>query len=552
MRRLQAIFLAAVLSLVAVPLSAGSDVDSLLINVTLRDDGSATVTETWQIDVSDDISEWYLVADNMGRMTIEDLQVRDETGDEYVNEGEWDINRSRSRKAGRCGLVTKPNGYEICWGVGSSGPHIYTVSYLLTGLVKGHEDMDGFNHMFVARDLGSSPRTVILTIRRPGLELTTDNTKVWAFGFRGEIHVEDGAVIARSTEPFVRQSALIAMVGFSKGMFHPTLIEDRTFDEVRRQAMEGSDYHEPEKDKSDLWFSIMIGLGVVLAVYGSLMVIVKTTKRRRELLGGRMKNVQWFRDTPVGGDLKRSANILCCFSGNTMQERERLIAAYITRLFYRGAFEVIPQPGKAKPVMRIKNLEISEESGTDSALETELYSYIKEAAGEDGILQKNELKRWANSHGMELYQWGRKAFPDGITIWTIQPEETRQVFGLRKYLKDFTLIKDRGVVEVKLWNSYLIFATLYGIADQVMKDFRKVCPEYFNLSSAAELFEDDTTSLMIWSMINMTSRNFNTAAVAYQASLSDNSGSSWSGGGGMSSWGGGGGFSGGGSGGGGR
>ena len=552
MRRLQAIFLAAVLSLVAVPLRAGSDVDSLLINVTLRDDGSATVTETWQIDVSDDISEWYLVEDNMGRMTIKDLQVRDETGHEYVNEGEWDINRSRSRKAGRCGLVTKPNGYEICWGVGSSGPHIYTVSYLLTGLVKGHEDMDGFNQMFVARDLGSSPRTVILTIRRPGLEFTTDNTKVWAFGFRGEIHVEDGAVVARSTEPFVRQSALIAMVGFSKGMFHPTLIEDRTFDEVRRQAMEGSDYRESEKDKSDLWFSIMIGLGVVLAVYGSLMVIVKTTKRRRELLGGRMKNVQWFRDAPVGGDLKRSANILCCFSGNTMQERERLIAAYFTRLFYRGAFEVIPQPGKTKPVMRIKDLEISEESGTDTALETELYSYIKEAAGEDGILQKNELKRWANSHGMELYKWGRKAFPDGITIWTIQPEETRQVFGLRKYLKDFTLIKDRGVVEVKLWNNYMIFATLYGIADQVMKDFRKVCPEYFNLSSAAELFEDDTTSLMIWSMINMTSRNFNTAAVAYQASLSDNSGSSWSGGGGMSSWGGGGGFSGGGSGGGGR
>lgn len=552
MRRLQALFLAAVLSLVAVPLCAGSDVDSLRINVELRDDGAALVTETWRINVSDDISEWYLVADNMGRMTIEDLRVCDETGNEYVNEGEWNVNRSRVRKAGRCGLVTKSDGYEICWGVGSSGWHTYTVRYLLTGLVKGHEDLDGFNHMFVARDLGSSPQSIVLTIRKPGLEFTTENTKVWAFGFHGEIHVEDGVVVARTTEPFTRRSALIAMVGFEKGLFHPALAESRTFDEVRQTAMEGSDYREPDKD-GDFWIGLLVGLGVVLSVFVSVKVIVKTVKRKRELLGGGMRNVAWFRDAPLGGDLKKSSNILLAFSGNTMLERQNLIAAYITRLFYRGAFEIVPQPGKSKPLMKIRDLEVddSTDSRSDAGLESRLYSFIKEAAGEDGILQKNELQRWANRHGEALYDWGLDAW-NGVTIWTMKPEDARQVFGLRRYLKDFTMIKDRGVVEVKLWNNYLIFASLYGIADQLMKDFRKVCPEYFTLSSAARLLDDDVTTFMIWNMINMTSRDFNTAASTYEASRSNDSGSGWSGGGGMASWGGGGGFSGGGSGGGGR
>lgn len=552
MRRLQALFLAAVLSLVAVPLCAGSDVDSLRINVELRDDGAALVTETWRINVSDDISEWYLVADNMGRMTIEDLRVSDETGNEYVNEGEWNVNRSRARKAGRCGLVTKSDGYEICWGVGSSGWHTYTVRYLLTGLVKGHEDLDGFNHMFVARDLGSSPQSIVLTIRKPGLEFTTENTKVWAFGFHGEIHVEDGVVVARTTEPFTRRSALIAMVGFEKGLFHPALAESRTFDEVRQTAMEGSDYREPDKD-GDFWIGLLVGLGVVLSVFVSVKVIVKTVKRKRELLGGGMRNVAWFRDAPLGGDLKKSSNILLAFSGNTMLERQNLIAAYITRLFYRGAFEIVPQPGKSKPLMKIRDLEVddSTDSRSDAGLESRLYSFIKEAAGEDGILQKNELQRWANRHGEALYDWGLDAW-NGVTIWTMKPEDARQVFGLRRYLKDFTMIKDRGVVEVKLWNNYLIFASLYGIADQLMKDFRKVCPEYFTLSSAARLLDDDVTTFMIWNMINMTSRDFNTAASTYEASRSNDSGSGWSGGGGMASWGGGGGFSGGGSGGGGR
>lgn len=552
MRRLQALFLAAVLSLVAVPLCAGSDVDSLRINVELLDDGAALVTETWRINVSDDISEWYLVADNMGRMTIEDLRVCDETGNEYVNEGEWNVNRSRVRKAGRCGLVTKSDGYEICWGVGNSGWHTYTVRYLLTGLVKGHEDLDGFNHMFVARDLGSSPQSIVLTIRKPGLEFTTENTKVWAFGFHGEIHVEDGVVVARTTEPFTRRSALIAMVGFEKGLFHPALAESRTFDEVRQTAMEGSDYREPDKD-GDFWIGLLVGLGVVLSVFVSVKVIVKTVKRKRELLGGGMRNVAWFRDAPLAGDLKKSSNILLAFSGNTMLERQNLIAAYITRLFYRGAFEIVPQPGKSKPLMKIRELEVddSTDSRSDAGLESRLYSFIKEAAGEDGILQKNELQRWANRHGEALYDWGLDAW-NGVTIWTMKPDEARQVFGLRRYLKDFTMIKDRGVVEVKLWNNYLIFASLYGIADQLMKDFRKVCPEYFTLSSAARLLDDDVTTFMIWNMINMTSRDFNTAASTYEASRSNDSGSGWSGGGGMASCGGGGGFSGGGSGGGGR
>ncbi len=557
MRRLQAFFLAAVLSFVAVPPCAGSDVDSLRINVELRDDGAAVVTEVWRINVSGDISEWYLVADNMGRMTISGLQVHDETGNEYVNEGEWDVDRNRARKAGRCGLVTKSDGYEICWGVGSTGRHTYTVRYLLTGLVKGHEDMDGFNHMFVTHGLESSPQSIILTIRKPGQEFSTADTKVWAFGFRGEIHVEDGAVVARTAEPFTANSALIAMVGFEKGLFNPALTEETTFEEVREKAMEGSDYSALAEDDFDdtffKWSGVLLFGGFAAAIVAGINHLVKKCRRKRVLLGGDPRHVAWFSDAPLNGDLKKSSNILRAFSGNTMRERQNLIAAYITRLFYHGAFEIIPQQGKSKPMMRIRDLKIDDaaDSRSDAGLETRLYSFIKEAAGKDGILQRNELQRWADRHGEELYDWGQDVW-NGVTIWTMKPEEARQVFGLRRYLKDFTMIKDRGVVEVKLWNNYLIFASLYGIADKVMKDFRKVCPEYFTLSSAAELLDDDMTMLVVWNMINMTSRNFNTAASTYEASRSDDSGSSWSGGGGMSSWGGGGGFSGGGFGGGGR
>ena len=106
--------------------------------------------------------------------------------------------------------------------------------------------------------------------------------------------------------------------------------------------------------------------------------------------------------------------------------------------------------------------------------------------------------------------------------------------------------KDRGAVEVTLWNNYLIFASLYGIADQVYKDFKKVCPEYFTLSQTVEQLQQ-VTPTVFWNTIGDSSRYFNNSAANYAARRASSAGGTrWSGGGGMTSFGGGGGFSGGG------
>ncbi|MEG0873130.1 MAG: DUF2207 domain-containing protein [Clostridia bacterium] len=45
--------------------------------------------------------------------------------------------------------------------------------------------------------------------------------------------------------------------------------------------------------------------------------------------------------------------------------------------------------------------------------------------------------------------------------------------GLKKYLKDYSKIKDRYPIEIHLWDRYLVFATLFGIADKVAKEFKE-------------------------------------------------------------------------------
>ena len=127
----------------------------------------------------------------------------------------------------------------------------------------------------------------------------------------------------------------------------------------------------------------------------------------------------------------------------------------------------------------------------------------------------------------------------GITHYKDRLEEVRQVFGLKKFLKEFTLLDERGVKEVALWKDYMIYATLFGIADQVISDMKKINPEYFNMDQVANQMADNMTLPMIRStLLNSTSR-----AVANKAAREARA----SGRGGHSSWGGGGGgFSGGG------
>ena len=68
----------------------------------------------------------------------------------------------------------------------------------------------------------------------------------------------------------------------------------------------------------------------------------------------------------------------------------------------------------------------------------------------------------------------------------------RQVYGFRKFLKDFTLMNERNMTEVKLWKDYMVWATLFGNAEQVIKDMKAINPEFFHMDVLAEQMVDDS------------------------------------------------------------
>lgn len=82
------------------------DIDETVV---IRADGSATVTQVWNVSVVSG-TEFYLPFDNLGPMDITDLSVI-ENGVTFESDGDrWDTDRSLEQKRGRCGIVRKSGG----------------------------------------------------------------------------------------------------------------------------------------------------------------------------------------------------------------------------------------------------------------------------------------------------------------------------------------------------------------------------------------------------------------------------------------------------------
>ena len=59
----------------------------------------------------------------------------------------------------------------------------------------------------------------------------------------------------------------------------------------------------------------------------------------------------------------------------------------------------------------------------------------------------------------------------------ISVDEAEKWAGVKKYMEEFSLIKDREVPELVLWEKYLVFATVFGVAEKVIKQLKVVYPE---------------------------------------------------------------------------
>ena len=203
--------------------------------------GDARITETRQMTIDSKGTECYIGLSDMKPSNVKDLTVSDETGLQYENIGAWKVSSSRSKKAGRCGIIKKSNGgYELCWGLGNEGQRTYITSYTITGLVRGFPDADAIRHVFLDESVKPKPEHAKVTIMGADTTMvfTPDTCGIWGFRFNGDLRFENGTIVAETTEPMNKEAALYVMAKFPKGMLEPVIqTDDDTFEHKKQLAL---------------------------------------------------------------------------------------------------------------------------------------------------------------------------------------------------------------------------------------------------------------------------------------------------------------------------
>ncbi len=539
------------------------DIRDININVRLYRDGSAIVSEIWNISAQEG-TEVYVPRTNLGDITISDFSVSDETGTIYTFEERWDVDRSLARKAGRCGFHRIPDGVELCWGLGSYGTHTYSVRYKMSNVVKSLNDYDMMHLQLINEELSAPPKHVKVTIEAQNAQIDTSWVRIWGFGFHGNASFEDGKAVYESTEDFRYESSLIALMRFDKGVFEPESVQHKDFQSVLDRAMEGSDYRDESYQKSwkeklfELFMSFFTILVMFLVIFLPFVRMLNGDKlsrrQKRKVLGGPADKVAWYRDLPFQGDIYKTDYVLDLLE--TKRQSNGMASALILRMIEKG-YLLVSKDEKGKVEIRFD--ETKDKSFLDNN-ELGLYDMMKQASGSDLVLQDKEFSRWSqrtrNQDTIRLWANGlnldarRELRADNVINGKKFSEkgklEAQRVMGFKNFLNDFTLSSERESVEVGLWKDYLVYASLYGIADKVAKELKDIDPRVFEQVMAYDytMFSD------VVRMTNSLGRSITNARYAPQPSTFSGPRGGFGGFGGGTSFGGGGGFSGGGHGGG--
>ena len=546
-----------------------NSISSIDMDIYLDDNGTAHVTETWRANLNQG-TEGYKPYYNIGNAKITNFKVS-ENGQTYTYNDYWNTNASFSEKAYKNGINYLYNGLELCWGISEYGNHTYVLTYDIEGFVTSLNDADMVYWTLIPYELSSKPGNVHIKIYAD--DYFSQDLDVWGFGnYGGTAYVYDGYVEMNSEGTLESDEYMTILVKFDKGTFNTSNTINEDFDYYLDMAQEGATkYKEPFWQKFLDFLPVLFTIGIWGVV---IYTIVSSAKKASNTVGTRLfdfgkdgrklsKDVPNYRDIPFDKDIYKTFWIAQCYNLN--KNKTDFLGAILLKWLLEHKIEV----KKVQTGLIVKKEESaivlkSDTFTSDNPLELELHQMMAEASKDD-VLESKEFEKWCKKNYNKILKWFDKVIDSEtdkliiegkITetkkdnlfktkVLVVDPsmkEEGIKLKGLKNFLEEFSRIDDKTAIEVNMWEYYLIYAQILGIADKVAKQFEKLYPELIQ-----DAYNEVGCSFTDFLIINSIAHSSMHAAISSRQRAQSYS----SGGGGFSSGGGGGGSFGGGGGGGG-
>ena len=528
---------------------SANSINRISMDIFVDSNGNANVTETWNC-YSNQSTEIYHPYYNLGNSEITNLSVSmDSTQFETLSS--WDTSASFDEKAYKAGINRVSNGVELCWGISEYGTNIYTVNYTITNFVSNLTDSQMIYWTLIPYDFSDSIGQVFINISSD--LYFPSSIDVWGYGNEGgTAYVDNGTITMTSEGTINRNEYMTILVKLPSGTFNTKNNLNQNFEYYYNLAEEGVNRNETVENTVITILPFIIIIIMVFAIVTSKLGSSQEQRLNFENNGNKLpktKDIPYFRDIPCNKDLFQAFFIGYQFK---IVKKRTVILKWVRD----KKVTLKKDEGKSSKTSIILNEELI--SSLEDEDEQKLYKMFFEAS-KDGILEDSEFTKWCNTNYSKILGWfdtiidkeKDKLVKDGLLLekpktlfksakYTVTPELRQQalnIAGLKKYLNDYTLISEREDNDVVLFEDYLILAQMFGIADKVAENFKKLYPDLITETNFYSY--DNINFIHIYAVHAMTSAH--SAHYAAASRYSGGGGGFSVGGGGGGSFGGGGG-----------
>jgi hypothetical protein len=495
------------------------------MDVKLLEDGSAIITETRRMELTEDGTELYILFDEneLNGSEISDFEV---TGYEY--QPDWDLNASFDEKALKYGMEETSDGIELIWGMSEYGTQEYVLTYTITNVVRELEDGQALQWDFQSfYDI--PPENFSLEIEGP-VPFDETNTDIWGFGFDGEIGLEAGRLFWETNEPLEAQQDVIVLMQFLDEPFSPMLQEDLTLLEQQERAEAGSGYNTAES--SDLWKWIVGGIGAL--VIGGIAWAISVAKGlyKREHLNSMINDYRKenkdkeLREPPY--KTEEIADLAYILHNPYLQAGsfEDIFYASLLKWSVQDAIHIeTEEEQKMFRTVHTATIEIQDfeeerslfpadfedyvedvlNIDNDLSYESALWFMLLSAADMDGRVTNERMKKWAKKHAKEVEELadGLKEYSkdrlekegyitinkesvagfkmDIIAATHSGKELINRLFQFKNYLEGFSLKEAASIDKGLPWEELVIWAAIFGEeAEEILEELEEFFPEFYD------------------------------------------------------------------------
>lgn len=236
--------------------------------------------------------------------------------------------------------------------------------------------------------------------------LNDGSERIWAFGFEGDIHYEDGTIVAKSNSPLSESDYVTILTEFSNSNFGTNDVIDQTFEEVKEEAFEGSDY-----TKDDSIGEIIAIVLIMLVSLGGIVISVFLLSLRFDKK--KKYEGKYFREVPYDDDFFMAYGLLTIFQ---LSNLNHLLSAFILKWMKEERIRVVP--AIKKEIFREK--EVTEIHLAKNAIdglkdnEAELFDFFVRVST-DGVLRQDDFRRWSSKNHKLVSKWEEELMEKSLT-----------------------------------------------------------------------------------------------------------------------------------------